>query len=119
MDIADFTAVGFVGLDVDTTVRIPEAYGTVLAAAEAIITVAVEPRRQYGPFVPFQYVNLLPRQIRHAHLPPPPPPPPTPSSSSPLSPPLTYITRVSLAAAALQLLLKWALSSDCKPVSLM
>ena len=45
VDIANFTAVGFVSLDVDSTVRIPEAYGTVFAAAETIVSVAVESRR--------------------------------------------------------------------------
>lgn len=32
VDIADFASVGFIGLDMDATVRIPEAYGTVFAA---------------------------------------------------------------------------------------
>jgi len=32
MDIADFASVGFISLDMDATVRIPEAYGTVFAA---------------------------------------------------------------------------------------
>lgn len=67
VNIADFTAMGLIGLDMDATVRIPEANGTVFAATEAIITVAVEPRRQNSALMPLQYVHLLPRQIRHAH----------------------------------------------------
>ena len=43
VDIADFTAVGFVGLDMDPTVGIPEAYGPIFAATQAIISVCVEP----------------------------------------------------------------------------
>lgn len=43
MDVANFTAMGFVGLDVNPTVGIPEAYGTVLAAAQGIIAVGIEP----------------------------------------------------------------------------
>lgn len=68
MDIADFAAVGFVGLDMDATVGIPEAYGAVFAATQAIIAVAIEPSSQYGALVPLQHVNLLPRKIFHAHL---------------------------------------------------
>ena len=52
VDVADFAAVGFVGLDMDATVGIPEAYSTVFAATQAIVAVAVEPRRQYGALVP-------------------------------------------------------------------
>lgn len=44
MDIADFAAMGFVGFDVNSTVGIPEAYGTVLAAAQTILAVRVESR---------------------------------------------------------------------------
>lgn len=43
MDVVDFAAVGFVGLDVNPAVRIPQADGAVLAATQTIITVAVEP----------------------------------------------------------------------------
>lgn len=45
MNIADFTAMRFVGLDVNATVGIPEADGAVLAAAQAIIAIGVEPSR--------------------------------------------------------------------------
>lgn len=45
MDVADFPAVGFVGLDVDATVGVPEANGAVFAATEAVVAVAVEPGR--------------------------------------------------------------------------
>lgn len=45
MDITDFTAMGFVGLNVDATVRVPESDGSVFPAAEAVIAVAIEPRR--------------------------------------------------------------------------
>ena len=45
VDVADFTAVGFVGLDVDPTVGVPEADGAVFAAAQAVVPVGVEPRR--------------------------------------------------------------------------
>lgn len=44
VDIADFASVGFIGLDMDATVRIPKAYGTVFAATQNIIAIAVEPR---------------------------------------------------------------------------
>lgn len=43
MDIANFSAVGFVGFDVDATVGIPETDGAVFTAAQAIIAVSVEP----------------------------------------------------------------------------
>lgn len=61
MDIADFTAVRFVGLDVQSTVGIPQAYGAVFAAAKYILAVGVESRRQHRPFVPPEHVRLLPR----------------------------------------------------------
>lgn len=67
MDIADFTAVRFVGLDVQSTVGIPEAYGAVFAAAEAILAVGVETRRQDRPFVPPEHASLRPRQAVRAH----------------------------------------------------
>lgn len=61
MDIADFTAVRLVGLDVQSTVGIPQPYGAVFAAAQAILAIRVEPRRQYRPFVPPEYSSLRPR----------------------------------------------------------
>jgi hypothetical protein len=67
VDIADFTAMGFIGFDMDATVRIPEAYGTVFTATEDIITVGVEPRSEYATFVTFQNVHFLLRKIFHAH----------------------------------------------------
>lgn len=68
VDIADFSAVGFVGLDVNPTVGIPEAYATIFAAAQAIISVAVEPSSEDGTLVPPEHVSLLRRQIGLAHL---------------------------------------------------
>lgn len=68
MDIPDFSAVGFVGLDVNPTMGIPEAYGTIFAAAEAIISVAVEPSSEDGTLVSPEHVSLLRRQIGLAHL---------------------------------------------------
>ena len=43
MDVADFTAMWFVGLNVNATVRIPETNSAVLATAEAVIAIAIEP----------------------------------------------------------------------------
>ena len=68
MNVSDFTAMGLVGLDVKTTMRVPEADRTVLAAAQAVISVSVEPRREYCSFVTFQHVRLLPWKLRRAHL---------------------------------------------------
>ena len=68
MDVADFATVGLVGLDVDPAVRVPQADRTVLAAAQAVVAVAVEPRRQYGAFVAFKDVCFCPRKLRRAHL---------------------------------------------------
>lgn len=68
VDIADFAAMGFIGLDMDSTVGIPEAYGTVFAATQAIIAVSVEPHTQYGTVVTLQHVCLLLRKIFYAHL---------------------------------------------------
>ena len=44
MDVVDFTGVGFVGLDVDAMVGIPEAYGMVFATTQIIGSLAVESR---------------------------------------------------------------------------
>lgn len=44
VDVADFTAVGFVGFDVNATVGIPQAYGAIFAAAQAILAVRIKPR---------------------------------------------------------------------------
>lgn len=60
VDIPDFTAVGFVGFDVQSTVGIPEAYGAVFAAAKAILAVGIEARRQHRPFMPPEHVSLRP-----------------------------------------------------------
>lgn len=43
MNISDFAAVRFVGLDVQSTVGIPQSYGAVFAATQAILAVGVEP----------------------------------------------------------------------------
>lgn len=69
MDVADFAAVGFVGLNVDAAVRVPEADGAVLAAAEAVVTVAVESGGQNRALVALQKARLLPREVALAHLP--------------------------------------------------
>lgn len=45
MNVADFAAVSFVGFNVDAAVRVPKTDGTIFAAAQAIIAVAVESRR--------------------------------------------------------------------------
>ena len=44
MDITDFTAMGLVGFNVDATVRVPKSNGSVFPAAEAIISIFIEPR---------------------------------------------------------------------------
>lgn len=51
VDVADFTAVRFVGFDVDAAVGIPEAEGAVLAAAKAVVAVAVKSDGEDGAFV--------------------------------------------------------------------
>ena len=53
MDVADFTAVRLVGLDVDPAAGVPEAEGPVLAAAQAVVSVAVKSNGEYGAFVTF------------------------------------------------------------------
>lgn len=50
----------FVGLDVQAAVGIPEANGAVFAAAEAILAVGVEARRQNRTFVAPEHVSLRP-----------------------------------------------------------
>jgi len=67
VDITDFTAMGFIGFDMNSTVRIPEAYGTVFTATEDIIAVGVEPRGKHATFVTLEHVHLLPRKIFHTH----------------------------------------------------
>lgn len=69
MDVTDLAPVRLVCLDVDAPVGIPEAEGTVLAAAEAIVPVPVEPDGQNRPLVPLQHVRLLPRQLHPAAAP--------------------------------------------------
>lgn len=67
MDVADFTTVRFIGLDVQSTVRIPKPYSTIFATAQAILPIPVKPGSQYCAFVPPEHVSLLPRQILFAH----------------------------------------------------
>lgn len=62
--VADLAAVGLVGLDVDAPVRVPEAEGAVLPAAEAVVTVAVEADGQNRSLVTLQHVHLTPRQLQ-------------------------------------------------------
>lgn len=68
MDVADFAAVGLVGLDVDATVGVPEADGAVLTAAEAVVAVAVEPGGQNRALVALEHGRLLPGEAALAHL---------------------------------------------------
>jgi hypothetical protein len=63
MDVADLTTVRFVGLDVDSTVGIPQAESPVLATAEAVVAISIEPHRQHRPFVPFQHARFIHRQV--------------------------------------------------------
>lgn len=65
VDVADRAGVGLVGGDVDAAVGVPKADCTVLAGAEAVITVGVETRRQNRPFVPFQSVHFPPLTAHH------------------------------------------------------
>lgn len=67
MDVADFTTVRFIGLDVQSTVRIPKPYSAIFAAAQAIFPIPVKPGSQYCAFMPPEHVSLLPRQIPFAH----------------------------------------------------
>lgn len=63
MDVADLTTVRFVGLDVDSTVGIPQAEGPVLATAETVVAISIEPHRQNCPFVPFQHARFVHWQV--------------------------------------------------------
>lgn len=58
MNVTNLTAMGFIGLDVDTTMRIPEAEGAVLAAAQAVVSVAVESGSQNCSLVPSKHASL-------------------------------------------------------------
>ena len=68
VNITNLAAVRFVGLDVDSTVRVPEADGAVFAAAQAIVTVTVKTRGEDSAFVSTQHVGLVLRQTSNAHL---------------------------------------------------
>lgn len=68
MDVADLAAVGLVGLDVDAAVGVPEADGAVLAAAEAVVAVAVEPGGQHRALVSPEHARLRPGEVALAHL---------------------------------------------------
>lgn len=68
VDVADFAAVGFVGLNMDATVGVPEADRAVLAAAEAVVTVAVESGGQNRALMALEHARLLPREVALAHL---------------------------------------------------
>jgi len=61
--IADLAGVGLVGLDVGAGVRVPEAERAVLAAAQAVVAVPVEPHGQHRPLVTRQRPRLRPRQL--------------------------------------------------------
>lgn len=61
--VADLAGVGLVGLDVGAGVRIPEAERAVLAAAQAVVAVPVEPHGQHRPLVTRQRPRLRPRQL--------------------------------------------------------
>lgn len=63
VDVADLAGVGLVGLDVGAGVRVPEAEGSVLAAAQAVVAVAVETHREHRPLVTRQWPRLRPRQM--------------------------------------------------------
>lgn len=82
VDVADLAGVGLVGLDEGAGVRVPEAEGAVLAAAQAVVAVAVEPHCEHRPLVPRQRPRLRSGQMlrgcprgRHFLLSPPSPPP--------------------------------------------
>nr|GMD51640.1 hypothetical protein VITISV_039725 [Ipomoea batatas] len=54
-------------LDLNSTVRIPEADGAIPPAAQAILAVAIEPHSQNRSLVSSQDVRLPLRQLRRAH----------------------------------------------------
>lgn len=66
MNVTDFPAMGLVGLDVGAPVRVPESERSVLAAAEAVVAVGVESRRQNTALVAPEHGRLLRRQLRRA-----------------------------------------------------
>lgn len=68
MNITNLAAMWFVGFDVDSTVRVPEADGAVFAAAQAIVSVTVKTSGEDCSLVPSQHVRLLLRQTSDAHL---------------------------------------------------
>lgn len=61
VDVADLAAVGFVGLDVDAAMGVPQPEGAVLPAAQAVVAVPVESDGQHRPLVPLEHVRFLPR----------------------------------------------------------
>lgn len=61
--IADLAGVGLVGLDVGAGVRVPEAERAVLAAAQAVVAVPVEPHGQHRSLMARQRPRLRPRQL--------------------------------------------------------
>lgn len=59
VDIADLTTVWFVGLDVNRTVGIPQPESAILATAEAVVAISIEPHRQHRSFVPLQHARFI------------------------------------------------------------
>lgn len=68
VNITNLAAMRFVGFDVDSTVRVPEADGAVFAAAQAIVSVTVKTSGEDCSLVTSQHVRLLLRQTSDAHL---------------------------------------------------
>lgn len=63
VNVAYFSTVWFVGLDVNPTVGIPEAESAILAAAQAVVAISVEPHGQHRSFVPLQHTRLIHWQL--------------------------------------------------------
>lgn len=59
---------GFVSLDVNAAVGIPEADGAVFAAAQAVIAVGVKPSGEDSPLVTPEHVSLIPGKFTATHL---------------------------------------------------
>lgn len=68
MDVADLASMGFISLDVNPAVRVPQADRTVLAAAEAVVPVAVESSSENRALMALEHVGLLPGKIARAHF---------------------------------------------------
>lgn len=68
VNVSDFSGVRLVGLDVDAAVGVPEADGAIFAAAEAVISVSIEPSCKNRPLVPSQHLRLVPWNPHIAHF---------------------------------------------------